>query len=234
MKCPVCKKEFDVLWPSQWAYKREEKFICSWGCIRKYDKRKEADRMKKRVTLTGEQRTEALDMALRGENPLPYLKKCGAANPTSAWRTMRKWAMEHWDKATAGTLPESFGPQRKDLEPEAEWTPAGEVYPKEEPKIELVYDESIAEEYWREHPELYPQPEEKVKAVEPLPIASVWSRVIDTGTYRKVNGIGMMLQYLNPHGIETQIMLGAEDWRKLAEEIPVALEMLKADEKVEV
>lgn len=237
MKCPVCKKEFDVLWPSQWAYKREEKFICSWGCIRKYDKRKEADRMKKRVTLTGEQRTEALDMALRGENPLPYLKKCGAANPTSAWRTMRKWAMEHWDKATAGTLPESFGPQRKDLEPEeeveAEWTPAEEVYPKEEPKIELVYDESIAEEYRREQeakkaaedPLVYEIPIRKERVnIGParLPIASVWSRAMEMGTFTKVQGIGMMLK--DP---ECQILMSRAKWEELADEIRVALEMLE-------
>ena len=44
MKCPVCGKRFDVLWPNQWAYKRGNKFICSWGCIRKYD-RKEANGM---------------------------------------------------------------------------------------------------------------------------------------------------------------------------------------------
>ena len=68
----------------------------------------------------------------------------------------------------------------------------------------------------------YPEPKEKVTATERLPIASVWSRALETGTYTKVNGIGMMLK-----GIDYQIMLKAEDWRKLAAEIPVALEMLE-------
>lgn len=221
MKCPVCKKEFDVLWPGQWAYKREEKFVCSWGCIRRYDKGKEADRMKKRVTMTEEQRTQALEMALNGENPLPYLKKCGAANPTSAWKTMRKWAEEHWDKAVAGTLPESFG--RKDLKPEAE----------EEPKVTLVYDESIAEEYRREQeakkaaedPLVFEIPIQKETVfTKParLPIASVWSRAMEMGTFTKVQGIGMMLK--DP---ECQILMSKAKWEQLADEIRVALEMLE-------
>lgn len=35
--CPVCGKKFWCDYPHLWAYKRENKFICSWGCLRKYD-----------------------------------------------------------------------------------------------------------------------------------------------------------------------------------------------------
>ena len=234
-KCPVCGRLFWCDWPNKWVYKRGTVFLCSWGCLRKYDKGKEAKDM---ILLTEAQKKKAISIAKSGESPYKYLKGLGVANPTTSWKSILNWARNKLDRNELEELPESFGQPKKAEapapEPEKEWTPAEEVYKDEEPKVELVYDESIANEYRREHPELYPQPEEKVKAVEPLPIASVWSRVIDTGTYRKVNGIGMMLQYMNPHGIETQIMLSAEDWRKLAEEIPVALEMLKADETVEV
>lgn len=219
MKCPVCKKEFDVLWPSQWAYKRGNKFICSWGCIRKYD-RKEADGMQGKAILTEEQRTNALEMALNGENPLPYLKKCGAANPTTTWKTVRKWAEEHWDKAIAGTLPERFGQQKK------------EQKPAKETKVELVYDESIAEEYRREQeakkaedPLVYEIPIRKERVnIGPtrLPIASVWSRAMEMGTFTKVQGIGMMLK--DP---ECQILMSRAKWEELADEIRVALEMLE-------
>ena len=231
MKCPVCGKRFDVLWPNQWAYKRGNNFICSWGCIRKYD-RKEADGMQGKAILTDKQKRKAIEMALNGESPLPYLKECGAANPTTTWQSVLNWAKKNCDRDVYEELPKSFGQPKKangvDVPPQK----PGEPKPPAEPKVELVYDESIAEEYRREHPELYPQPEEKVKAVEPLPIASVWSRVIDTGTYRKVNGVGMMLE-LGPLR-DGPLMLNAEDWRKFAEEIGIALEMLKADETVEV
>lgn len=42
--CPVCGKAFWCDWPKQWVFKRDNKFLCSWGCLRKYD-RKEADGM---------------------------------------------------------------------------------------------------------------------------------------------------------------------------------------------
>lgn len=231
MKCPVCKKEFDVLWPSQWAYKRGNKFICSWGCIRKYD-RKEADGMQGKAILTDKQKRKAIEMALNGESPLPYMKECGAANPTTTWQSVLNWAKKNCDRDVYEELPERFGQQKKP-EPVVIEKDIDKVYEAEEKQqVELVYDPSIEDEYRKEHPELYPQPEEKVKAVEPLPIASVWSRVVDTGTYRKVNGVGMMLE-LGPLR-DGPLMLSAEDWRKFAEEIGIALEMLKPDETVEV
>ena len=90
--------------------------------------------MKKRMQITDEQRAEALEMALNGESPMPYLKKIGVANPTATWKTLRAWAQKNWTAEIADTLPESFGRTRK----------------KEGPKVELVYDPGIAEEYRRE------------------------------------------------------------------------------------
>lgn len=43
-KCPVCGKGFWCDYPHLWAYKREKLFLCSWKCIREYD-RKEAEEM---------------------------------------------------------------------------------------------------------------------------------------------------------------------------------------------
>jgi len=39
--CPVCGKEFWCDYPNQWVFKRNGQFICSWACIRLYDKGKE-------------------------------------------------------------------------------------------------------------------------------------------------------------------------------------------------
>ena len=38
-ECPVCGKEFDILYPHLWKYARGTKFLCSWGCLRKFDER---------------------------------------------------------------------------------------------------------------------------------------------------------------------------------------------------
>lgn len=228
MKCPVCKKEFDVLWPSQWAYKRGNQFICSWGCIRRYD-RKEADGMQGKAILTDKQKRKAIEMALNGESPLPYLKECGAANPTTTWKSVLNWAKKNCDRDVYEELPESFGQKKK---PES--VKAKEIVERimEEPEVELVYDPTIAEEYRREQeakkaedPLVYeiPIPKETVfTGPARLPIASVWSRAMEMGTFTKVQGIGMMLK--DP---ECQILMSRAKWEELADEIRVALEMLE-------
>ena len=46
--CPICGKAFDVLWPELWRYVRKNRYLCSWKCIRLYDKeKKEEEQMKK-------------------------------------------------------------------------------------------------------------------------------------------------------------------------------------------
>lgn len=132
-KCAACGKWFDVLYPHLWRYRREERYFCSWSCIRINDKGKEAKDMRGHRVLTQEQKSRAVEMALNGENPLPFLKECGASNPSASWNYIRKAAILE-DPERAGRL-------RQPL-------PANK--PAEEPKVELVYDQEIAEEYKRE------------------------------------------------------------------------------------
>lgn len=126
-RCPVCGRLFWCDYPAQWVYKREKVFLCSWGCMRKYDERKEAKEMK---ILTAEEKRTACEAALRGENPAQYLKQLGVSNVYTAWATCRTWARGNLNQDEYEKLPEKPG--------------------KEKPKVELVYDESIAEEYRRE------------------------------------------------------------------------------------
>lgn len=45
MVCPECKKKFYCYNMGGWAYKRDDGYLrktfCSWGCMRKFDKKKE-------------------------------------------------------------------------------------------------------------------------------------------------------------------------------------------------
>ena len=43
-KCMECGKKFDILWPHLWKYKRKGQWLCSYSCMRAYD-RKEAEDM---------------------------------------------------------------------------------------------------------------------------------------------------------------------------------------------
>lgn len=96
-KCPECCKEFPVLWPTQWAYKRglpNPKYFCSWKCLRSYDKKKEKDMNKNRrdrleVTM---QLVEAIE---RGEDPLDVMVTLGYGNPEQAYYDIKNWARDN-------------------------------------------------------------------------------------------------------------------------------------------
>ena len=131
-KCAVCGKWFDVLYPHLWRYKREERYFCSWSCIRINDKGKEANEMRGHRLLTQEQKSREVEIALAGENPLPYLKECGASNPSASWNYIRKAAILE-DPEKADQLKKPLPARKPALK-----------------KVDLIYDPEIAEEYKRE------------------------------------------------------------------------------------
>ena len=45
------------------------------------------------AAIKAEQKARALEMAMAGESPLPYLKECGAANPSATWNYIRNCAI---------------------------------------------------------------------------------------------------------------------------------------------
>ena len=85
--CPVCKKEFTVLWPLQWAYRTGEKYYCSWKCLRKMDEQKMAPNQR----FTESQKLEAIKIAIYGGDPRDYLKMIGSKNPQVLWSAIRMW-----------------------------------------------------------------------------------------------------------------------------------------------
>ena len=89
--CPICKKQFSVLWPGQWAYKRGGrgvwKYLCSWKCLRIYDKEGDKTQMTAKLSETSR---KAVDLALAGENPLEYLAEQGKKNPSAAWYAIKQ------------------------------------------------------------------------------------------------------------------------------------------------
>ena len=115
MRCPVCGKKFDVLWPHMWRYRRGNRFICSYGCMRRMDKGE--TRMEK---FTKEQKEKAVQIALEGGDPKAYLKSIGSANPDNMWyylkAQLRKKDPETWERLA--------GARRSVETPEGEYAPA--------------------------------------------------------------------------------------------------------------
>ena len=159
-----------------------------------------------------------------------------------SWGCLRKYDKEG-EKGSMGRPRKDGTPARKpERKPKVEVT---ETLP-EEARVELVYDPGIAEEYRREHPEEYERMREEMKMPNPdyqkfedtslvkqmetemekLEVCGVRSRVKKDCSYERVeqpagrpcemslsNG-GMWLQFT------------AEDWRKFATEIMLALQQL--------
>ena len=80
-------------------YLSELGFISPWGTWHRLQK-EELHRKDHEITegkgseemgkITLEQRKKAVDIALKGESPIPFLKKCGAKNPTASWVYIKK------------------------------------------------------------------------------------------------------------------------------------------------
>ena len=228
IRCRTCKKETDILCPKLWVYK---KFIghglawfCSWGCLRAYEKeqseRKEAEKMQKKTVLTDEQKEKAVDIALKGGNPLKYLKECGCKNPTTSWRSVRNWAAGlDWDTDVMESLPETFR-EVKD-------------------EVVLVYDESIAEEYRREQEAKKAAEEAKtaemIREEKPLNIINGHQADENTSVTAIRTEVGEFyfdrryrtIDWRSESGDE--ISMAPEDWKKLAVKIPEMMQFLDAE-----
>lgn len=218
--CPICGRLFWCDYPHQWVFKRDKVFLCSYGCMREYDRRKEIEKnmkeeKKPRVFRdqieTGRQLADAVE---RGEDPIEFLKGMGYGNPVHAFSNIIKKLREQAPEVAARIPARSGGkkPGRK---------------PEEKPKVELVYDESIAEEYRREQAEKAKQPEPEPERDE----RDIWStaavRNRKMGTFYYDEKF-RTVDWRHPYGEE--ISLPPEDWKWLGDHIGMILHALGVDE----
>ena len=112
-KCPVCKKQFDVLWPHMWAYKAEKgRYYCSWKCLRASERKGEEKHMGAKRLLTEEQESHAISLAINRQDPRPYLAECGFKDPQQAWNRIRN-NVKSSDPDTFAKLPKVIGHKRR-------------------------------------------------------------------------------------------------------------------------
>ena len=116
-KCPECGKLFTVLWPHLWTYKRDKKYLCSYGCMRAYDKRHERKDVEIMAEMFGS-RLAQLDAIVKeieeGRDPLVMLKERGYANPGQTYQNTKRWAQDNYPE-TADLLPASLKEWKKQL-----------------------------------------------------------------------------------------------------------------------
>ena len=235
--CPVCKKEFDVLYPDKWAYKRrrtgEHKYyMCSWKCLTEFDKRKEKPDLK-RAKITLEQKKRAVGIAINGGNPLKYLADCGSDNPSGMWYTIKQ-DLKKADPRTYELLPKRITAGEAEKKPASvPGIPINNIEMPEATKEPQTLDGSSWEPFdpgKKETPKAetkpvrFPEVPEKVTGIPvitALPVCAVRSRV-DNGMKYKVDKDGLMV--LTFEGGFFRFSLG--EWKAFSEEICTALDQL--------
>ena len=114
--CPVCGKLTCIHWPEHWVYRRGSAYYCSDLCmdaamVKDMNAINEAVKRRKELAMTKitlEQKKKALELAIIGENPLPYLKKCGSNAPDKTWYAI-KAALKEKDPETYAKIPDFRG-----------------------------------------------------------------------------------------------------------------------------
>jgi len=217
MKCPVCGKQFTVLWPDLWRYKRGRNYLCGYGCMRMIDRGETV--MEK---FTKEQKAKAVEIALDGGDPKAYLESIGSKNPENLWyyikTQLRKNDPETWEKL-AGS------PKRAPVEtPESEFVPAGKPKPLDGGEWEKL---EIPE---AKKPEAVETPERQIGGLCPPPeveddrlfhTAAVRNKKLGTFYYDDKHGT---IDWRHPYGEE--ISLFPEDYRLLRDSIDMILRVL--------
>lgn len=115
--CPICGKRFDVVYTHLWRYRRIGRYLCSYRCLRQYDKGDKTRIMAKQTKITLEIKKKCVRIALDGGNPLDYLRKFGVSNPAGMWNRIKNNVKET-DPETWEKLPKRVS--TKTMETEAE------------------------------------------------------------------------------------------------------------------
>ena len=84
-KCPNCHKDFTIIYPQMWAYKRNSEYFCSWKCLRAVEKENEGVKeVSGKTKVPDEAKKKAIQAALDGNDPYEYLKPY-TENPKAMW-----------------------------------------------------------------------------------------------------------------------------------------------------
>lgn len=209
-KCRICRKSFDVLYPELWVYRRGSKWFCSWGCMRKYDRREEPEKeeAKERMARTRRDPKEVLfrmlDAVESGQDAKAFLAEEGYTNVEKAWCAIRMWARKN-DPDALDRLDKLTGTKRR--KPLVRTVKSDEVVNAITVNDDMAIAAKVAEKM-------------NVPTDGPLKTAAVYSETLDGHTWKKFDG-GMALV-----GPNVNLVLNAYGWFKLSEEIITAIRQL--------
>ena len=244
-ECGVCGKRIVIPYPEFYVYKREGVHFCSLDCMVVYKtqltrqrcgfKTERTDKEMKQHKLTQEQKKQAVQIAIQGGDPLEYLKKSGAKNPSAAWWYIRKTLAEA-DPVTYSKLIDALVAHKPENEVEKGPEPRKAIVETTRqlpPEARTINEENAAEAAER-------AAEATLTAVCHIDDKTM-NRVLGKKLEYKVIGIETKqgkFQYDHasdqmrwmPAGTTVVVMMQAEDWKKLAEDLPKIMKTIGADD----
>lgn len=217
--CPVCGKKKAIFWPEFWVYRRGETFYCSEDCMR-VDETKDMKlikmiarvraRSRKGVQnnmngkITAEQKAKAIEMAIRGESPLAYLKQIGMKNPSSTWQYIKSTLKKTNPKKYA-EIPEK---------------PAKVETPEAAPAMVKVDGPLVIETPEAGKVKIVETPEKPKQIYNPVKYDGVVIREVEGlfGRYRRSDvGSAVYIDFESTEGLET-MSFTVEQWRSFGKE----------------
>ena len=157
--CPICKKQFGVLHPEDWVYKRRRgggpvQYFDRYNCMRIFDKRKEKKEEDKPVKedkrRKGPDQRWLIDGVMaaiaQGDSGKQFLIDEGYRNYSVKWKDLKAWADRH-DPELREKMPESLAEKKKPAEVEkVEKVPPVELNLQGGMDYQLKIDEAMQED----------------------------------------------------------------------------------------
>lgn len=226
-RCSFCGKEFAVLYPELWRYKKgpdinhTSAWFCSWKCLRADEKGEEKPMKHNKQEEIALKLVEAMEK--NGADPIEYLKGQGYGNPEKAYQNIKYRCR---DKRP--DLFERFPKRMANRKPE-EKEPAEAVKQLPAPDLQKVMEDAIIV---HQEEETKMQGRERVIRVnieaEPLEVAKIRSRVLKA-SYSYDEDLGTMTLD-GPDLVMNMITMAPKDWVALCGEIIQAMDQLGVKE----
>ena len=239
--------EIDEAGGSVRAYLASKGFISPWGTWYRLQI-EELGRKGTQITegkgdasmskITLEQKKKAVEMAIRGESPLPYLKKCGSAAPDKTWWYIKS-KLKEADPELYAKIPDMRKVETEEPKPATCCAPStrkGVEVPDEIPDFEPKENEEpkpLDGGGWEPYPLEKKKPEEKLtvapvqKPVENINAVALEDDFRIYGLKTKIGDFQADGGRLSWHKTEEQmISMPVEDWKKILEVVPKVMAVM--------
>ena len=256
LTCFICGKKFVTAYPQNWPYRMMGKVFCSEDCrivhkardlhkfeyvmleapelqgyavedmqyLKEKQERKKAEMAR---YLTEEQQNRAVEIALEGGNPVEYLKECGCKNQWASWAYIKQ-KLEKKDPEKYKRMIETLR-KTMDKKGEEKQVTVKPMNPENKPPVPPPKDGGEWEKA------TVPEPVTLMRREYFKPEKELKYKVIGIETPLgkfQYDAASDQLRWM-PKGSTVVVMMPAEDWEKLAEDMQKIMQTIGAADREE-